>query len=51
MVVVAGLLVWEHVLVKPEDLSNINVAFFNINSYISITLLLSILISLYLPKP
>lgn len=49
LVVVAGLLVWEHMLVKPDDLNNINVAFFNINSYISITLFLSILISLYLP--
>lgn len=49
LVVVAGLLVWEHMLVKPDDLTNINVAFFNINSYISITLFLSILISLYLP--
>jgi len=49
LIVVAGLLIWEHTLVKPDDLVNINVAFFNINSYISVTLFLSILISLYLP--
>ena len=49
LIVVAGLLIWEHTLVKPDDLANINVAFFNINSYISVTLFLSILISLYLP--
>jgi 4-hydroxybenzoate polyprenyltransferase len=48
MIVVLGLLAWEHLLVHPDDLSNINVAFFNINSYISITLFLAILISLYI---
>ena len=39
--IVAGLLFWEHRLVKPHDLSRINVAFFNLNGYISILLLLS----------
>lgn len=39
--VVAGILVWEHRLVKPHDLSRINVAFFNLNGYISIFLLLT----------
>jgi 4-hydroxybenzoate polyprenyltransferase len=33
VLVVGGLLVWEHRLVQPDDLSNINLAFFNINSY------------------
>jgi 4-hydroxybenzoate polyprenyltransferase len=36
--VVAALLAWEHRLVNPCDLTRINLAFFNINSYISITL-------------
>jgi 4-hydroxybenzoate polyprenyltransferase len=45
--VVVGLLVWEHRLVHPEDLSNINLAFFNINSYISITLFIGVLAALY----
>jgi 4-hydroxybenzoate polyprenyltransferase len=45
--VVALLLAWEHHLVKPDDLSRINLAFFNLNSYISITLFLSILGALY----
>ena len=49
LIIVAGLLLWEHALVKPDDLSNINVAFFNINSYISVTLFLSILAAIYLP--
>lgn len=39
--VVAGILYWEHRLVKPDDLSRINVAFFNLNGYVSILLLLT----------
>ena len=48
MTIIGALLIWEHLLVKPDDLSNINIAFFNINGYISITLFLSILGSIYL---
>lgn len=48
LVLAIGLLAWEHVLVRPEDLSQINIAFFNINSYISITLFISILAALYI---
>ncbi len=33
---VAGLLIYEHSLVKPDDLSKLNMAFFNMNGYISI---------------
>ena len=39
--IIAGILYWEHRLVTPEDLSRINVAFFNLNGYISILLLLT----------
>jgi 4-hydroxybenzoate polyprenyltransferase len=38
LVIIAGLLVYEHTLVSPTDLSKLNVAFFNTNGYISITL-------------
>lgn len=48
LVLAIGLLAWEHILVRPEDLSQINIAFFNINSYISITLFISILAALYI---
>jgi len=48
MLVTAGLLLWEHLLVRPDDLSRINLAFFNINSYISLTLFLSILGALWI---
>ena len=39
--IVGGILYWEHRLVTPQDLSRINVAFFNLNGYISILLLLT----------
>ncbi len=48
ILVVSGLLVWEHKLVKPNDLSKLDVAFFNINGYISIILFIAILGSLYM---
>ncbi|MBL4883133.1 MAG: UbiA family prenyltransferase [Planctomycetaceae bacterium] len=40
VVIVAGLLIYEHLLVKPDDLSRAGVAFFQINALISIGLLL-----------
>jgi len=48
MGITAVLLYWEHRLVHPDDLSRIDLAFFNINSYISVTLFFAILGSLYL---
>jgi 4-hydroxybenzoate polyprenyltransferase len=44
VVVVAGLLAYEHSLVKPNDLSKLNAAFFNMNGYISVTIFLFTLI-------
>lgn len=46
--VTAGLLAWEHSLVKPDDLSRVNVAFFNINSYISLTLFIAVMGALWI---
>ncbi len=46
--VTGGLLVWEHRLVHPNDLSHIDLAFFNINSYISLALFAGVLAALYL---
>jgi len=37
--IVAALLVYEHLLVRPDDLTRVNVAFFNINAVISLGLL------------
>jgi 4-hydroxybenzoate polyprenyltransferase len=33
---IAGLLLYEHSLVKPHDLSKINAAFFAMNGYVSV---------------
>ena len=47
LVAVAGLLAYEHSLVSPTDLSRVNVAFFNINSYIAVTIFAATLVALY----
>ena len=39
---VAGLLVYEHSLVSPGDLSRLDVAFFNVNGYIAVILLAAV---------
>lgn len=38
--IASGILAWEHWIVRPSDLSRINVAFFNLNGYVSILLFL-----------
>ncbi len=38
VVVVAGLLVYEHAQVRPDDLDRVNIAFFNVNAVISLGL-------------
>jgi 4-hydroxybenzoate polyprenyltransferase len=43
VVAVAGLLVYEHSLVSPGDLSRLDVAFFNVNGYIAVILLAAVL--------
>ncbi|HZV94634.1 MAG TPA: UbiA-like polyprenyltransferase [Candidatus Nitrosocosmicus sp.] len=40
---VAGLLVYEHSLVSPTDLSRLDVAFFNVNGYIAVILFAAVL--------
>ena len=39
--IVAAILFWEHRIVKPNDLSRVNVAFFSMNGYVSFLLLLT----------
>jgi len=46
MIAVAGLVVYEHRLVSPNDLSKVDVAFFNVNSYISVLLFVGVLATL-----
>ncbi|MDY0269174.1 UbiA-like polyprenyltransferase [Trichloromonas sp.] len=40
LAVVSGLIAYEHQLVKPDDLSRLDAAFFNMNGYISVTIFL-----------
>ena len=37
MAAAGGLFIYEHSLVKHDDLSKLNMAFFNMNGYISMT--------------
>jgi 4-hydroxybenzoate polyprenyltransferase len=47
--VICGLVVWQHRLVRPDDLSRVGVAFFNMNGTISVVYLLTILAAVLLP--
>jgi 4-hydroxybenzoate polyprenyltransferase len=40
--VVAGLLLWEHWIVRPHDLSRLGMAFFNLNGYVSVAYLAAV---------
>ena len=40
--IVAAILYWEHQIVRPDDLSRVDVAFFNLNGYVSMLLLVAI---------
>ena len=41
VVIAAGLLVYEHSLLREDDLSKLDMAFFNVNGYIAVTLLVA----------
>jgi len=41
IVAVAALLWWENSLVKPDDLSRVNLAFFDVNGYISVLIFIA----------
>ncbi len=45
--IIAGMLIYEHSLVSPHDLSRLDMAFFNMNGYISITALAATLAALW----
>jgi 4-hydroxybenzoate polyprenyltransferase len=47
VVAIAGLLFYEHALVRPNDLSRVNQAFFNVNAVVSLGLLLVIAIDFF----
>jgi 4-hydroxybenzoate polyprenyltransferase len=47
LVAVAGLLIYEHSLVSPTDLSRVNLAFFKVNGYIAVTIFVATLAALF----
>jgi 4-hydroxybenzoate polyprenyltransferase len=51
LVVATVLLVYEHRLVNPSDLSKLNVAFFNMNGYIAMIVFLCTCLAIYVPWP
>ncbi len=48
LLLTAALLLCEHRLVRPDDLSRVGIAFFNINSYISLILFAGVVVALWL---
>lgn len=50
LALIACILVWEHRLVRLDDLSKVGVAFFNANGIISVTYLAVVLVSAYLGR-
>jgi 4-hydroxybenzoate polyprenyltransferase len=42
--IVAALLLYEHAIVRPSDLSRLNIAFFNLNGYVSVVFFVATLI-------
>jgi len=50
LVPIGGLLVYEHRIVKPDDLTRVNAAFFQVNGVISVGLLLLVLLQLVQPQ-
>jgi 4-hydroxybenzoate polyprenyltransferase len=50
VVAVAGLMIYQHTLVKPNDLSRMNAAFFTTNAFVSVILFLSFATAVFLTK-
>ena len=48
MFVVTALLAYEHAIVRPSDLSRLNVAFFTLNGYVSVAFFVATLIDVVL---
>ena len=49
ILVAAGLMLYEHSIVKPSDLRKLNMAFFNMNGYISVTVFVFTLLNYLIP--
>jgi 4-hydroxybenzoate polyprenyltransferase len=49
ILIAAGLMLYEHSIIKPSDLSKLNMAFFNMNGYISVTVFVFTLLNYLIP--
>jgi 4-hydroxybenzoate polyprenyltransferase len=49
-ILIAALLIWEHRLVRAEDMSRVGVAFFNMNGIISVLYLVTLLAAVLFPR-
>ena len=49
LLAVGAILIWEHRLVKPDDLSDLGAAFFNMNAVVSVIYLAAVLVAVALP--
>jgi 4-hydroxybenzoate polyprenyltransferase len=50
VLVASALMVYEHSLIRPDDLSKLDMAFFNMNGYISITIFVFTMINYLIPR-
>jgi 4-hydroxybenzoate polyprenyltransferase len=50
LALIAAILVWEHRLLRPDDLSKLGMAFFNANGIVSVVYFLVVLVSVWLGK-
>lgn len=48
LAIIAALFVWEHSLVKPDDLSKVDMAFFNVNGYISLAIFAAVVLAVWI---
>jgi 4-hydroxybenzoate polyprenyltransferase len=46
--VVTALLIWEHAILRPSDLSRLDMAFFNLNGYVSVVFLVATVLDVWL---
>lgn len=49
--VISGVLVYEHWIVRPDDLSRIDKAFFDLNGYVSLAFFAFVAVALWAPAP
>ena len=45
-----GILIYEHGIVRPSDLSRVDVAFFNLNGYVSVVYFVATLVAVLLSQ-